>query len=147
MIVGFTGTRVGMTPAQLDAFKELVATTRFKEFHHGSCMGADVEAARIVRRFAEEYVYIVCHPGPADDSCQQASGVDDEIREPLTHFRRNRNIVSCCDLLVATPKESIPQNRGGTWYTINYAHKLNKPVKILGPGGDWWIQPCDATSI
>ena len=46
MIIGFTGTRYSMTDAQRAAFGVLVMLDMdFQEFHHGSCQGADVEAA------------------------------------------------------------------------------------------------------
>jgi hypothetical protein len=132
--VGFTGTRRGMTDVQMCMFEGMLTRTP-AEFHHGSCRGADVEAARIVRRTFLYPVRIVCHPGPDGDPCQEDSGVDSERLAPKTHFARNRDIVNACDKLIACPGEMQEQARGGTWYTINYARKVGKPVTIIWPNG------------
>jgi hypothetical protein len=54
MIVGFTGTRDGMTGPQRRTLTGMLAFVamggdRVAEFHHGSCRGSDVEAARLAR--------------------------------------------------------------------------------------------------
>jgi hypothetical protein len=133
MRVGFTGTRKGMTASQAAVFEGLVELPT--EFHHGSCKGADVEAARIVRRTFIVHVPVICHPGPNGDPCQEPSGVDDERREPKTHFARNRDIVNETDRLIACPCDMTEQSRGGTWYTVSYARKKGKPVTIIWPDG------------
>lgn len=122
--VGFTGTRHGLTDLQAATFEGLVSGP--DEFHHGSCQGADVEAARIVRRSHAKPVKIVCHPGPAGDEHQQDSGVDDERRAPKTHFARNRDIVAETDELVACPCDVTEQNRGGTWLAAVLLYLLNR---------------------
>lgn len=133
MKLGFTGTRNGMTELQKTIFEGLLQP--MEEFHHGSCRGADVEAARIVHHTFELSPTIVCHPGPDDDPCREASGVDDEVRPPKTHFARNRDIVNETDELIATPADMAEQERGGTWYTIRYAQRVRKPVTIIWPDG------------
>lgn len=127
MKVGFTGTRYGMSELQKLMLQAAVTINPPAEFHHGSCQGADVEAARIVREFAPK-CRIVSHPGPDGDQYRELSGVDDETRQPKTHFARNRDIVDETDILLATPLQDEPQQRGGTWYTINYATKRGRKV-------------------
>jgi hypothetical protein len=46
---------------------------------------------------------------------------------------RNVNIAKETDLLIATPRESKEQKRGGTWFTVRHARKLEKEVIILWP--------------
>lgn len=138
-IVGFTGTRHGMTDVQatvLEGFLRPMA-----EFHHGSCKGADVEAARIVRRTFAHPVRIIAHPGPDDDQCRDESGVDDETLPGLTHFARNRDIVDQCDELIACPREPTEQPKGGTWYTIRYARKRGVKVTVIWPDGSFMPIP------
>lgn len=134
-VVGFTGTRHGLTHAQrarlVDVLSLILAPT---EFHHGSCQGADVEAAALVRYLRPD-CQIVCHPGPEGDSYQRVSGVDDERRPPKTHFARNRDIVDESECLVACPCDMREQPRGGTWYTIGHARKKGKPRWIVWPDG------------
>jgi hypothetical protein len=91
MIVGFTGTL---------------------EFHHGSCQGADVEAAMLVRYICGNKCKIVCHPGPGGDAHRQDSGVDDVILPVKAHFARNRDIVNACEVLIVCPKQMEWQPRG-----------------------------------
>jgi hypothetical protein len=43
--LGFTGTRKGMDPTQLNQFLKLITKIRPEEFHVGDCIGADKEAA------------------------------------------------------------------------------------------------------
>ena len=49
------------------------------------------------------------------------------------YLERNHDIVDNSDVLIATPKESVEQIRSGTWATIRYAKKLNKPIMIMEP--------------
>lgn len=130
MKVGFTGTRYGMSESQKKAFRIGIGGVDVWEFHHGSCQGADVEAARIIRELKPECL-IVAHPGPGGDPHRELSGVDDITTEPKTHFARNRDIVNQTDMLAATPLQDEPQSRGGTWYTIGYAKKVGKGVAIF----------------
>ena len=127
MKVGFTGTRYGMSERQKEAFRIGLESVTLYEFHHGSCQGADVEAARIVREVKPDCL-IVAHPGPDGDPHRELSGVDDVTTAPKTHFARNRDIVNQTDMLAATPLQDEPQSRGGTWYTIGYAQKSGKGV-------------------
>lgn len=135
MRVGFTGTRDGMTAEQAAVFEGFVPLPT--EFHHGSCKGADIEAAMIVRKIFMVHVPIICHPGPDGDPCQYESGVDDLRHAPKTHFARNRDIVNQTDMLIACPCDMSEQSRGGTWYTVNYAKKVGKPVTIIWPDGSF----------
>lgn len=134
MKLGFTGTRFGMSVLQKRVFQLAVASKSIEEFHHGSCQGADVEAARIVRELHPS-CRIVAHPGPDGDNHRELSGVDDLTLEPKTHFARNRDIVNATDLLLATPFQAERQSRGGTWYTVDFAEKFNREVGIIWPDG------------
>lgn len=134
MKLGFTGTRNGMSAAQIIAFRLLVASRDISEFAHGSCRGADVQAAQIVREL-QPAARIICHPGPDGDTHRDASNVDDETLAPQTHFARNRAIVAATDELVATPCDMTEQAFGGTWFTVRHAMKTHKRVTIIWPDG------------
>ena len=114
MIIGFTGTRHGMSLEQIQSFRQLIAEKQPTGFHHGSCCGADVEAARIVRDIRKGAICIEVHPGPEGDLHQTDSGQDNIFHKPKTHFARNRDIVDICDMLIACPLEMERQERGGT---------------------------------
>lgn len=130
MKVGITGTREGMNEHQFAQVQEFLSQfPAGTEFHHGDCVGVDVEAAMVARELGYR---IIAHPGPAGDL--QAGHDSDEIREHLTHFKRNRNIVDETDMLMVVPLQNKHQSFGGTWYTHDYAVKKNKPVTIFYPG-------------
>src|SRR5688572_11952143 len=123
MILVITGTRNGTTPAQRLAFLKLLSELAPTALAHGSCQGADVEAAQLARAELGSAVRIVAHPGPDGDPCRTASGVDDETMPGKTHFARNRDIVLAGDVLVAFPPTRPMPERGGTAYTVGFAAK------------------------
>lgn len=136
MKLGITGTRHGMTERQQNALREYLADIMFicktqslpAEFHHGDCIGVDVQAAEMAKELG--YV-VVSHPGPESDC--SAHHPSDEIRDPCTHFKRNRNIVDETHLLLVVPLQNEWHARGGTWYTHDYAVKKDHPIQIIYP--------------
>lgn len=130
--VGFTGTRRGMTDAQKEGVLNLL--TAGGELHHGDCVGADEEADEIAR---VRWMRRIVHP-PVDKAHRAFVDQPDELREPKTHFARNRDIVDETDRMIATPWQDVrppPKTGGGTWQTICYAEKRGKPVYIVWPDG------------
>ena len=129
--VGFTGTRNGMTEAQKEAVRRELRGA--DTFHHGDCVGADAEAHRIAR---VQRIPVVIHP-PVDQAHRAFCEDYDGMHPQKTHFARNRDIVDACDVLIATPwqtREPVP-SKGGTWYTVGYARKKQKPIVIVWPDG------------
>ena len=133
--IGVTGTRNGMTEFQYDSVKEFLISVKLcgeyenlQEFHHGDCIGVDVDVAAMA---AELGYKTVNHP-PIDDSLR-GFHESDVILEPHSYFARNRNIVNSTDLLIVVPREDSHQPKGGTWYTHDYAVKVNKPVRVFYP--------------
>lgn len=133
MKIGFTGTREGMTQLQKLSFLDLVSKLKPAAFHHGDCVGSDDEAATIIHSLLMG-TKIICHP-PEDEACRAHNSLHEEIREPKTHFARNRDIVNECDVLIATPVSMTRLDRGGTWYTIGFAEKTQKPAHVIWPDG------------
>lgn len=133
--IGFTGTRHGMTPTQLDAVRQLIAdlapVTTFSA-HHGDCIGADAQFHDLCR--AIDRAYIIVHPGPVIDGLQ-AGCVGDDRRAPARHMARNRSIVAESTVMIATPFEADEQPRGGTWATIGMARRAGKPLALAHRSG------------
>ena len=128
MVIGFTGTRNGMSAAQRRQFGDVIAwliracEARLEpiSFHHGAAPGADTEAAEIAA--AAPYVQIIkVVPHPAG-------------RDPLA---RNRDIARLCSLLIAAPDRDQEEQRSGTWATIRYARAEGRPVVMLSRGRKW----------
>lgn len=131
MKIGFTGTQAGMTPKQRVMLISIFRDVQPTEFHHGDCIGADLEAHNIAREFS---IPIVIHPPDNESKRAFCSGFL-EIREPRSYLNRNMDIVVESDMLIATPKEHIEQLRSGTWSTIRRARKQGKSVVIINPDG------------
>ena len=135
MKIGVTGTRSGMNKRQKKEFEQLLSEFLIEcmangegEFHHGDCVGVDVEAAKIAKKLGFK---VVCHPPIKDEL--RAYHKSDEFREPKSYFARNRNIVDECDVLLVIPYQDTHQSHGGTWYTHDYAVKKDKPRHVIFP--------------
>lgn len=131
MKIGFTGTRAGMTERQgvllLDFLRRVGAGSTF---HHGGAIGADFEAwklAHVILGLESE-----CYPSNLPSS--SAKTTDDKTHTPKPPLDRNRDIVNACDVLIATPEGDEVQ-RSGTWATVRYARKIDKPRAIIYPDG------------
>jgi hypothetical protein len=133
--IGFTGTQQGMTENQKLAVEHILRVRKEKdivEFHHGDCIGSDAEAAEIA--YWLNY-YIISHP-PIENSKREFSKFSDEELEAEEYLDRNHKIVNVSELMIATPKELSEVLRSGTWATIRYAKKFNKPLIIVFPNGE-----------
>ena len=136
--IGITGTRSDATQEQLgsllDTLQDIVERESTVEFHHGDCVGVDVQAATVASKMD---IHTVCHP-PVDESLR-ANHESDTILPQQTHFARNRNIVDACDLLIVIPYQDEWQPLGDTWYTHDYARwsaiKKGVPVIIIQNNG------------
>lgn len=132
--IGFTGTRHGMTVAQQEVLLTLLTNSPCQEFHHGDCIGADEQAHEIAKKLG---LFIVIHP-PLIAKWRANNGQGcrgDESREPKSYIERNHDIVDETDMLIAAPGGEQEELRSGTWSTVRYARKQNKPVFIIYPNG------------
>lgn len=134
MKVGFTGTQQGMTDQQKTKFVYLIRNLdSITEFHHGLCVGADTDAHQLIRKYGHD-VNIIGHP-PIKTRLMVISECYD-MRPPDDYLVRNKNIVNETHLLIATPFTTEEQLRSGTWSTVRYARKLNRPICIIQPTGN-----------
>lgn len=133
MIIGFTGTRHGMTAAQQKGLRWMlrpIDAVTFDRFVHGDCIGADEQAHAIA---LELRIPIEIHPSthPLRAHCEGA----DVVMNPRPPLDRNRVIVKRATTVIAAPAEDTPQARGGTWSTIRAAIGLGRRTVIIWPGG------------
>lgn len=121
--VGFTGTRLGMSPAQHDRVVDLLdddlALHGFHA-HHGDCWGADEEFHGICRVPRGGPVIIIVHPSTHNLRAYCSGDVTLTALEPAL---RNAAIVAASQIVIAAPLEYEPQPRGGTWMTIGMARQ------------------------
>lgn len=133
MIVGFTGTREGMTFAQSEAVLSVLRGLSPSEVHHGCCVGADAE----VHNLAYWDWPLHGHPGPAGAMRADLGGFK-ILYPPKDYGQRNQDIIDACVFLVAAPQSHSEHWRsggGGTWQTIRRAKKAGKRIAIVWPDG------------
>lgn len=132
MIVGFTGTRNGMTAAQKREVRGLLRGVH--EARHGDCIGSDEDFHKICLSLG---IRVVIHP-PSDDRLRAFCEDAYRIEEPRPYLDRNHAIVRQCDLLIGTPKEVKEPRPGrgqGTWSTIRFARRVQRPNTVVWPSG------------
>jgi hypothetical protein len=134
MIIGFTGTRHGMSEQQkrcldmiFNAWKDFAGI----ELHHGDCIGSDAEAHKVAESIPRRV--IIVHPPIKDDF--RAYCHSDQRQEPKDYIERDHDIVNRSDFVVAAPKGFTEEVRSGTWATIRYAKTRKIPFVVLWPDG------------
>ena len=133
MIVGFTGTRRGMTDDQITTLKILIDFLKPTEFRHGDCVGADAEAHICIRVMNGRQTRSIAHP-PVDEKFRAFTD-SDVILRPFPYIERNHHIVDMSDLMLACPQTFEEEQRSGTWATVRYARKEECPVYVIQPDG------------
>jgi hypothetical protein len=116
-----------ISAAEFIADWELDAEKRI--FHHGDCVGVDVQLAKFARSCG---YYIVSHP-PIIRTYRAFSDANITY-DPKPYMERNEAIVVHSDLLLVVPdgpEESNP--RSGTWATYRLAIKYGVPVEVIMP--------------
>jgi nucleoside 2-deoxyribosyltransferase len=135
--IGFTGTQEGMKVRQLRCVGQALLCHCLVEylplnFHHGDCIGADEQAHNLARAL---WFKVFIHP--ADDESRRAfcKALPERVSTPKPFLMRNKDIVDQTDVLIAAPKAMEEEVRSGTWATVRYARKLNRPIYICYPDG------------
>jgi hypothetical protein len=130
-VVGFTGTRAGMTPAQAGTVRRLLRELNPAEFHHGDCVGADEQAHGLAM---EQRLRVIIHPpemGRHRAWCLGAAAV----LEVRPYMARNEDIVAACSVLIATPGQAGEVVRSGTWATVRRGRKAGRLLHVVAPDG------------
>lgn len=124
VVVGFTGTQLGMTEDQKDALSRILVDEDVTELHHGDCIGADDEAHAIA---TDLHITVVIHP--PENEAKRAWCHSEDMRRPRPYLDRNHAIVDLLAtvrhdgaraFLIAAPK-GPEVLRSGTWATVRYA--------------------------
>ena len=131
LTIGFTGTQIGMTMAQIEGVMEVLEAQCYFLARHGDCIGSDAEFDSIANAYG---LYIHIHPCNLEDKRAWTKNfvIEHPVREPLV---RNRDIVNLSDFMIATPSGTAEELRSGTWATVRYARKVGKPYRIIFPDG------------
>lgn len=138
MHVGFTGTQNGMTRPQARSFMKFLPDLDITCGHHGCCTGVDKQV-HVLLMWLLGPDHIILHP--PEDLSKVPGGIfeyfpDKNIRDMKPYLERNHDVVDETAHLVGLPYQSKEIVRSGTWATIRYAKKTDKPVTIIWPNGD-----------
>lgn len=144
MIIGFTGTRRGMSPPQAQAVANILRWFKehyeYLEVRHGDCKGSDEQVHNICSLIYPHK--IVVHPPIIETMrahCSDYGGLTKptvvEILPPRDFLPRNHDIVDASYVLLATPEQGREVTRSGTWATVRYARKKHKRVSVYLPDG------------
>lgn len=133
MIVGFTGTRYGLTFEQERTLGLILncATVAL----HGDCVGGD-EAFHWLA--LERDRQIIVYP-PTNPRLRAFCVGATATHSPADYIVRNRRIVVSSDILVACPREPQepkPRRGQGTWSTVRFARREGIPYVIVWPDGN-----------
>lgn len=134
MILGFTGTRHGMTERQRNAVSAYLDKYRPTEVHSGDRKGADnefLDAALICNGNSPPRT----HGHPCDITEWRAGRRYDHLYPVKKPLARNRDIVEASDQLLAAPRTFKREPHSGTWATIEMAREAKKTVVIAWPDG------------
>jgi hypothetical protein len=138
MIVGFTGTREGLTNTQIAWLYHQFEKLPISEIHHGACVGADasVHAAALEHDVPVHVWPPVNQKHVAAECLTPQPGVF--VHPTMPYLHRNREIVNASMNLIAFPKQNEQPSQmlwGGTWYTVNFAERMGRAIMICYPNG------------
>ena len=138
MIFGVTGSRNGLTDAQLERLYLRFGEGEVDELHHGACVGADELTHGVAVEFES---LITAHPPLklvyAMDLDALAASPRTVVLPRKEYLARDRDIVDAAQVLIGFP-DGPRRPHSGTWYTIDYAMKRRIPTTIYYPDG--WVE-------
>lgn len=134
--VGTTGTRKAITIYQIKMIEKILSNIRYvykshiPVLRHGDCVGSDksVHAIAILLGYCT-----ISHP-PLN-GVLRAYTKNTYTLPAKSYLDRDRDIVDLSNIILATPNSYNSQPRSGTWYTINYALSVDKPLLVVYPDG------------
>jgi hypothetical protein len=118
-IIGFIGTRTGMTSEQYLSVLQLMEKFRPDCVHHGDSIGSAAQMHAICQRVR---IDVEIHPSIDENTrafCEDCSFLHPAKESSL----RNRDIVDAAEIVLAAPKESEEQQDSETWDAIRYARE------------------------
>lgn len=134
MILGFTGTREGMTDRQRNTVAEFLYDQRPAVVHHGDCLGADSQFHDSVLLLPQP-TWIETHPCTLTK--WRAYRKADVVHPVKPTKDRNRDIVRASGLLLTAPKTTAAESpRSGTWQTVRLMLSFKKDVIVVWSNGE-----------
>lgn len=134
MIVGFTGTRVGLTDAQKGALASFLRSWHVLALVHGDCVGADEQCDVIAVEIGISRVLRPCTIDAMRAHCERHGGHVLKIYKPEPPLMRNERIVYDSHIVLAGV-HGPETTRSGTWSTVRHARRQRKHVITIFPSG------------
>lgn len=133
MIIGFSGTRKGMTKNQKKTVNTLLKYIKPVEVHHGDNIGADKEFHIMSRKLK---IRIFIHP-PIKNNMRAFCEIikNDYSYDPKPYLVRDKSIVLLSDLLFIAPDNKKFKYRAYNSFIYNYANKHFKKIIIIWSSG------------
>ena len=132
-MVGFSGTRGGLTSRQWQALDDFLGWHDPKLGRHGDCIGADEEFHELCLTSG---IPVVIHP-PSNPRYRARCEGAEHILPEREYLARNDDILHGSDLIVACPRGYEEVKRGsGTWSMIRHARREHKELYIIYPMGE-----------
>jgi hypothetical protein len=135
VVLAFTGSRRGLTPAQLAALAEVLAGYPGATLHNGCAEGADEAALDIAYDLG---LRLECWPCNYDQRERAWNYVYENplatLHPTAPPLERNRRMVEAASVVVACP-DGPEERRSGTWSTVRAARRLGRSIVIVWPDG------------
>ena len=141
--IGATGTRDKITDAQrgwvYTTFEEAVLDGSIRRVHHGACTGADEFIHEVA---LESGIRIDVWPPIVTKYLAPQCLITHPlvtVHHQMPYLNRDREVVRHgATGLIALPRQDVRPPReswGGTWYTVDFAERMGRPVVICYPNG------------
>lgn len=132
----FTGSRQGPTEPQRRAFTAWLATAQPGRMLNGLAIGCDEWALLAAKDHGWELEGYPCNIGSQVSTVAVHMVVSHgKYHQSMPPLDRNRLMVGMADRLLAMPAGMEEELRSGTWATIRYARKGQKPITVFWPDG------------
>lgn len=154
VVVGFTGTRKGMTPAQRAMVTSLIEDAIGADNNvcrrgfvgvHGDCIGADEQFDDVCHELGVATGIRPCTFHNMRARCDQRRPGVTVLAEAKRPMARNRDIVGHVgggaegSLLIACPPNFERIKKGsGTWATVGFGERARVRVVVVFPDGRTW---------
>ena len=143
-LLGFTGTRAGMTDEQKARVSQHVLPwAALKLFAiHGDCLGADADFDSICVELGLARGIYPSNMPHMRAHCEARTPPALELASPAPPLQRNGWIAMACLRLIATPQhmQDAPLHKGGTWNCVRQAQGLGRQVMVIWPDGSETLQ-------
>lgn len=136
MKLGFTGSRRKLIVPQSTQLRSLIGDqNNVVEAHHGDCTGGDKEFHDLMLLYHPRVTMHIHSPKLEVHRAFVPIRSTDILWPPKDYLMRNRDIIENCDLLIGCPSSMTFSLRSGSWWTIEAAKKVNKPIIVILPDG------------